>query len=525
MPPPDGAVSESVLARLANAMYLDGASPAAMPATASRAPLSAAGAPSPSAAAGNAESFGAWSPVTSVSALAPASLPDVAASLPSPSTLWSLPASGVDPPDYYFLRDLMPAATPAAADTGITQLDGEAIRRDFPALQQEVHGKRLVWLDNAATTQKPQSVIDALSHFYEHDNSNVHRAAHTLAARATDAYEGARQTVQRFLGARSSKEIIFVRGATEAINLVAQTFGRQHVGRDDEILLTTLEHHANIVPWQMLAREKGARLRVAPIDDAGQVILDEYAGLLSPRTRVVALAHVSNALGTVLPLEAMTQMAHRYGAVVVVDGAQAVSHLPVDVQTLDADFYALSGHKLFGPTGAGVLYGKEALLDAMPPWQGGGSMIKTVSFDATTYNDLPTKFEAGTPTIGDAVGLRAAIDYVSRIGMDRIVRHEQELITQLSDGLNAIRGLRQIGTAPGKVGVASFVVDWMPTEDMGRALDAEGIAVRAGHHCAQPTMHRYGVAGTVRPSLALYNTADDIDRLLRAIRHTKGGRP
>ncbi len=460
--------------------------------------------------------------------MAAPTIENMMASAPAHTMAGFTPTAIMPTPDYYFLDLVAPRGEQVDSpdgEPGPRQVDTDGIRRDFPVLQQLIHGKPLVWLDNAATTQKPQSVIDAVSRYYEHDNSNVHRGAHTLAARATDAYEGAREKVQRFLGAGSSSECIFVRGATEAINLVAQSFGRQHVGAGDEILLTTLEHHANIVPWQMLAKEKGAVLRVVPIDDQGQILLDDYAALLSPRTRIVGLAHVSNALGTVLPLDVMIEMAHRYGAVTVIDGAQAVSHLPVNVRELDADFYALSGHKLFAPTGVGVLYGKEELLKAMPPWQGGGSMIRHVSFDATTYSEIPTKFEAGTPTIGDAVGLGAAIDYVNQLGMDRIARHEQELMAHLTETLGSIRGVRQIGTAPGKVGVGSFVVDWMDTQDLGRYLDTEGIAVRAGHHCAQPTMQRFGLDGTVRPSLALYNTHDEIDYLGRAIRRSKSGRP
>jgi cysteine desulfurase/selenocysteine lyase len=424
--------------------------------------------------------------------------------------------------DYYFLRplrDLAASPPPPPVET----LDVASLRRDFPALQQRVHGKPLVWLDNAATTQKPQVVIDTLSHFYEHDNSNVHRGAHALAARATDAYEGARQKVARFLKAPSPNGIIFVRGTTEAINLVAQTYGRQHVGPGDEIVVTTLEHHSNLVPWQMLCQEKGARLRVVPITDRGEILLEEYERLLGPRVRVVAISHVSNALGTVLPVGLMTDLAHRHGACVVVDGAQAVSHLPVDVGALDCDFYAFSGHKLFGPTGVGVLYGKERLLEEMPPWQGGGSMIRAVTFDQTTYNDPPYKFEAGTPVIGDAVGLGAAIDYVSSIGLEVIARHEQGLTAYAVDALSTVPGLRQIGTAPGKVVVLSFVVDWMSSEDLGGFLDREGIAVRAGHHCAQPTMHRFGVPSTVRPSLALYNTSADVDALVEAIRKSRNG--
>ncbi len=395
--------------------------------------------------------------------------------------------------------------------------DVSSIRKDFPALNQKVHGKQIIWFDNAATTQKPQSVINALSRFYEHDNSNIHRGAHTLAARATDAYEAARDKVRRFLTASSASEIIFVRGTTEGINLVAQSYGRKYIGAGDEIVLPTLEHHANIVPWQMLAQETGAILRQVPINDRGEILLEEYARLLGPRTRFVALSHVSNALGTVLPIREMTALAHRYDALVLVDGAQAAAHVPVDVQMLDCDFYVFSGHKLFGPTGIGVLYGKKQVLDAMPPWQGGGSMIRTVTFEKTSYNDIPAKFEAGTPNIAGAVGLGAAIDYVNRIGLDNITRYEHALTRYATEHLAQIPGLRQIGTARDKVSVLSFVLQDMPPEDVGRFLDLEGIAVRAGHHCAQPTMQRFGVTGTVRPSLAFYNTCEEIDTLVAAL--------
>jgi cysteine desulfurase/selenocysteine lyase len=392
------------------------------------------------------------------------------------------------------------------------------VRGEFPVLRQKVHGKPLVWMDNAATTQKPQAVIDALARFYERDYSNIHRGAHTLAARATEAYESAREKVRRFLGAGSAEDVIFVRGTTEAINLVAKAWGRKHVGAGDEILLTQLEHHANIVPWQMLAREVGARIVVAPINDRGDVIMEEYARLLNPRTKIVAFAHVSNALGTVLPAAEMIAAAHRHGVPVLVDGAQSVPHTRVDVLALGADFYVFSGHKVYAPAGVGALYATRAMQEAMPPWQGGGNMIQSVTFEETVYAPPPAKFEAGTPTIGDAVGLGAAIDWVDRIGIDTISRHEHRLTDYAMEGLATVPGIRLIGTSPTKVSVLSFVLEGARVEDVGRYLDSEGIAVRAGHHCAMPTMQRYGVTGTVRPSLAVYNTHEDVDRLVEALK-------
>jgi cysteine desulfurase/selenocysteine lyase len=380
-----------------------------------------------------------------------------------------------------------------------------------------VNGRPLIWLDNAATTQKPQSVIDRLSYFYEHENSNIHRAAHELAARATDAYEDARTRVARFLNASSSKEIVFARGATEAINLVAQAWGRRHINKGDEIVITWIEHHANIVPWQMLCAEKGACLRVAPVDDDGQILLDEYEKLLSPKTRLVSFTQVSNALGTITPAHRMVQMAHRYGARVLVDGAQAVSHMPIDVQSLDCDFYVFSGHKVFAPTGIGVLYGKPEVLAETPPWQGGGNMIVDVTFEKTTYQPPPGRFEAGTGNIADAVGLGAAIDYLDHIGMPNVERYEHELLVYATRGLLQVPGLRIIGTAKEKAGVLSFVLEGYRTEEVGAALNREGIAVRSGHHCAQPTLRRFGVETTVRPSLALYNSFEDIDALIAAL--------
>jgi len=417
----------------------------------------------------------------------------------------------------YFLQGTASPTAPAAPAASSGAFDVHAVRKDFPALQQTVHGRPLVWLDNAATTQKPRQVIDAIVRFYERDNSNIHRAAHELARRATDAYENARDIVRRFLGAGSAEEIVFARGTTEAINLVAQTWGRQSVRAGDEILLTTLEHHANIVPWQMLARETGAVLKVVPITDRGEVVLEEYARLLGPKTRLAGFPQVSNALGTILPVREMAAMAHRHGARVLVDGAQSVPHLRAGVQDVDADFFVFSGHKVYGPTGIGALYAKKELLGTMPPWQGGGSMIRTVTFEQTTYSDPPAKFEAGTPNIGDAVGLGAAIEYVERIGIDQIAAHEQALLEYATERMKEVPGLRMIGTAPEKASVLSFVLEGARVEDVGRHLDAEGIAVRAGHHCAMPTMQRYGLTGTVRPSLGLYNTKEDVDALVTAL--------
>jgi cysteine desulfurase/selenocysteine lyase len=397
------------------------------------------------------------------------------------------------------------------------------IRRDFPILQERVNGRPLIWFDNAATTQKPQSVIERLDYFYSHENSNIHRAAHELAARATDAYEAAREKVRRFLNASATREIVFVRGATEGINLVAQSWGRQNIGKDDEIVITWLEHHANIVPWQMLCREKGARLRVAPVDDSGQILLDEYTKLIGPRTRLVSIAHVSNALGTVTPAKEMIEIAHRHGATVLLDGAQAISHMPVDVQLLDCDFYVFSGHKVFAPTGVGAVYGKLDILEHTQPWQGGGSMIVDVTFEKTVYNVPPGRFEAGTGSIADAVGLGAAIDYIQRLGMANIARYEHDLLAYATQALLKIPGLRLIGTAKEKASVLSFVLDGLRTEDIGTALNREGIAVRAGHHCAQPIHRRFGLESSVRASLALYNTCEEVDALVAALWNLKQG--
>jgi cysteine desulfurase / selenocysteine lyase len=402
--------------------------------------------------------------------------------------------------------------------------DAEAIKRDFPILRERVNGRPLVWLDNAATTQKPQSVIDRLKYFYEHENSNVHRAAHELAARATDAYESAREKVRRFVNASATREIIFVRGATEGINLIAQSWGRRNIQKDDEIVITWLEHHANIVPWQMLCSEKGAKLRVAPVDESGQVLLDEYEKLLGPKTRLVSITQVSNALGVVTPAVKMIEIAHRYGATVLLDGAQSVSHMRVDVQALDCDFFVFSGHKVFGPTGIGVVYGKPEVLEYMPPWQGGGNMIQDVTFEKTLYQEPPQRFEAGTGNIADAVGLGAAIDYLDRVGMSNISRHEHELLVKATRELTSIPGLHIIGTAKEKAGVLSFVLDGFRTEEVGDYLNRNGIAVRSGHHCAQPILRRFGLESTVRASLALYNTHEDIDKLVETIWNLRLGR-
>ena len=400
---------------------------------------------------------------------------------------------------------------------GTRIFDPLQVKADFPILHQQIHGKPLVWLDNAATTQKPRCVIDAISRFYLHDNSNIHRGAHSLAARATDAWENARQCVQKFLGAAAPSEIIFLRGTTEAINLVAQTVGRCFLRPGDEIILTVLEHHANIVPWQMAARETGAVIRVVPVDDHGQIRLDAWESLLGPRTKLVSLTHASNSLGTILPVEQMTAAAKRHGALVLIDGAQTVSHMPVNVQAIGCDFFVFSGHKIFAPTGIGALYARRELQQVMPPWQGGGNMIRTVTFEETVYSDPPARFEAGTPSVADAVGLHAAIEYLLSLGWTAIQRHEHDLLQYATARLLAIPGLRLIGQAEHKVGVLSFVLPHRTPEEIGRLLDQDGIAVRAGHHCAQPSLRRFGLDATVRPSLAIYNTTSDIDRLADAV--------
>ncbi|HEY9108957.1 MAG TPA: family 2A encapsulin nanocompartment cargo protein cysteine desulfurase [Roseateles sp.] len=397
--------------------------------------------------------------------------------------------------------------------------DVNAIRRDFPILQERVNGRQLVWFDNAATTQKPKAVIDRLSYFYEHENSNIHRAAHTLAARATDAYENARKTVAKFVNARSADEVIFVRGATEAINLVANTWGEQHIGEGDEIVVSHLEHHANIVPWQQLAARKGAQLRVIPVDDTGQVILSEATKIIGgPRVKLLAVTQVSNALGTVVPVQELVGIAHRQGVTTLVDGAQSVSHLAVDVQAIGCDFFIFSGHKIFGPTGIGAVVGRKEVLDAIPPWQGGGNMIADVTFERTVFQPAPMKFEAGTGNIADAAGLGAALDYVSRIGLHHIARYEHDLLAYATEAIRPIPGVRLIGTAADKASVLSFVLAGHETSAVGKALAEEGIAVRSGHHCAQPILRRFGVEATVRPSFAFYNTCDEIDHLVSVVR-------
>ena len=399
--------------------------------------------------------------------------------------------------------------------------DVDRIRKDFPALHQQVHGKPLVYLDNAATSQKPQAVIDALVAYYTFDNSNVHRGVHLLSERATEAYEGARARIQRHLNAASTREIVFVRQATEGINLVMASYGRRFVGAGDEIVISAIEHHANIVPWQMLCEEKGARLRVVPIDDRGDLLMEEYARLLGPRTKLVAITQVSNALGTVTPIKDIIGLAHQQDIPVLVDGAQAVPHQPVDVRDLDCDFYVFSGHKTYGPTGIGVLYGKEQLLERMPPFQGGGDMIKSVTFEKTTYNELPYKFEAGTPHIAGAIGLAAGLEYIAGLGLEQIRDYEHELLTYGTELLSAISGVRLIGTARHKAAVLSFVLDGVHAHDLGTILDQQGVAIRAGHHCAMPVMQRFAVPATARASMAFYNTRAELETLAAAIERAR----
>jgi cysteine desulfurase/selenocysteine lyase len=476
-----------------------------------------AGVPSsPAASAPSPPGLGGAPPVPADPGVA---APAEAAFAPAPRGTPEAPPSPRATP-YEFQPELVPNRT-----TSAQAFEPNAVKRDFPILEERVHGRPLVWLDNAATTQKPRSVIDRVSYFYEHENSNIHRGAHALAARATDAYEAARDKVRRTIGAPSAKEIVFVRGTTEAINLVAKSWGRRNVGPGDEIVITWLEHHANIVPWQQLCSETGCRLRVAPVDSRGQVDLEEYEKLLGPKTRLVSLAHVSNALGTIVPVREMTASAHRHGALVLVDGAQSISHMPVDVQAIDCDFFCFSGHKVFGPTGIGALFGKASVLEHMPPWQGGGNMIADVTFEKTVYQPPPGRFEAGTGNIADAVGLGAALDYVTGLGLENIQRYEHELMVYAEGELARVPGLRMIGTAPEKAGVLSFVLDGVRTEDIGSALDQEGIAVRSGHHCAQPILRRFGLESTVRASLAPYNTCEDIDRLVAALLRLQAGRP
>jgi len=406
-----------------------------------------------------------------------------------------------------------------SVETAIVQevFDIRRIRADFPILHQLVHGRPLVYLDNAATTQKPRAVIEAIEHFYTRDNSNIHRGLHTLSERATFAYERARGKVRRFLNAADNDEIVFTRGTTEALNMVAWTWGRKNVGAGDEILISTMEHHSNIVPWQMLCEERGAKLKIVPIADTGEFLFDEYLKLLSPRTRLVSIVQMSNALGTINPVKEIVEAAHAAGAVAVVDGAQGAPHLQVDVRALDADFYAFSGHKLFGPTGIGVLYGRSELLEEMPPWQGGGDMISSVTFEKTTWNKLPHKFEAGTPDIAGAIGLGAAIDYVGALGFAAIAAHEHDLLSYATEAVRAVPGLRLIGTAKEKASVLSFVLGEVHPHDVGTILDQEGIAIRTGHHCTQPLMRRLGVPATARASLAFYNRREDVDALVAGL--------
>ena len=401
--------------------------------------------------------------------------------------------------------------------TNASGFDVARIREDFPILDQMVNGKPLVYLDNAATTQKPQVVIDALVNYYTSDNSNVHRGVHTLSQRATEDFDIGRSKARQFLNAGSDQEIIFVKGTTDGINLVAQSYARPNLGEGDDIIISTMEHHSNIIPWQVLCQEKGAHLRVIPISDAGELLIDEYEKLLTPRTKLVAITHVSNVLGTVNPIEQIVEIAHNRGVPVLVDGAQAVPHMAVDVQKLGCDFYVFSGHKIYGPTGIGVLYGKSELLEAMPPYQLGSEMIKSVTFEHTIYNDLPFKFEPGTPHIAGVIGMGAAIDYLNGIGMDRIDAYEHDLLEYGMECLSGIDGVQLIGTAPGKSSVMSFVMDSAHPHDIGTILDTEGVAVRTGHHCAQPLMHRFGVPATARASMSFYNTKDEIDLLVKAI--------
>ncbi|MFQ5873673.1 MAG: SufS family cysteine desulfurase [Dehalococcoidia bacterium] len=406
---------------------------------------------------------------------------------------------------------------PQIRDNALDAKEVERLREDFPVLKRRVHDKPLVYLDNAATSQKPQEVIDTITEYYSSYNSNVHRGLHALSERATEAYEGTRGIIRRFLNASEDREIIFVRGTTEGINLVANSYGRAFVGRGDEVIITEMEHHSNIVPWQILCEEKGAELKVVPINDDGELLLDEYEKLLSPRTKLVSITQLSNALGTVNPVKTIIEMAHSRGVPVLVDGAQAVPHGPVDVRKLDCDFYAFSGHKVFGPTGIGVLYGKADLLDSMPPYQGGGDMIRSVTFEKTAYNTLPYKYEAGTPNVAGAIGLGVALEYVSRIGPARIAAYERELLSYATEALSSLEGLRMIGTAREKVGVLSFVMKDVHAHDIGTILDYEGVAIRTGHHCAQPVMKHFGIHATARASLAFYNTREEIDILVKAL--------
>lgn len=430
-------------------------------------------------------------------------------------------------PPYYFLKSFETRETPGVPTISAFSVDAttqpllgfniDQVRSDFPALHQNVNGHPLIWLDNAATTHKPQSVIDATSDFYGRDNSNIHRAAHTLAARSTDLFEAGREKVRQFLGAADAKEIVFVRGTTEAINLVAQTYGKQHIKANDEIILSTLEHHANIVPWQILAEQTGAKIRVIPANERGELLLEELPRLLNARTKFVSVTHVSNALGTINPVEEIIALAHAHGVPVLVDGAQSTPHMPINVQALDADFFVFSGHKIFGPTGIGALYGKSHLLESMPPWQGGGHMIRDVRFEKTIYNNAPEKFEAGTPDIAGVVGLGAAIDYLFRVGIPAIAAYEHSLLEYATRALSSVSGIRPIGTAHHKASVLSFVIPGIPNDEIAKYLDQNGIAVRAGHHCALPALRHFGLETAVRPTLAFYNTHAEVDALVSAL--------
>jgi cysteine desulfurase/selenocysteine lyase len=409
--------------------------------------------------------------------------------------------------------------TPTALSGAV--LDVARVRADFPILRREVHGKPLVYLDNAATAQKPRQVLDALTAYYTGQNANVHRGVHLLSQVATDAYEAARETVRSFFNASSVQEIVFTRNSTEGINLVAHAFGAARVEEGDEVLITAMEHHSNIVPWQLLCQRAGARLRVAPIDDRGELLLDDLDAMIGPRTRIVAVAHMSNALGTINPIEQIVGFAHAKGAAVLVDGSQAAYHMPVDVRALDCDFYVATGHKLYGPTGIGVLYGKASLLESLPPFLGGGDMIRSVTFEQSTWNDLPHKFEAGTPNIAGAIGLAAALDYIRSVGLTAIAQHEQELLTYATSVVSEIPGVRLIGTARNKASVVSFVMGEVHPHDIGTIVDREGVAIRTGHHCAQPVMERFGIPATARASVAMYNTREEIDVLGRALRRVR----
>lgn len=406
---------------------------------------------------------------------------------------------------------------PTAVRSSSAGLDVERVREDFPILHQEVHGHPLAYLDNAASAQKPVAVIEAVRRFCREDYSNIHRGLHQLSERATRAFEGARERVQAFLGAREAREIVFTRGTTEAINLVASTFGRRELGPGDEVLVTGMEHHSNIVPWQMICEEQGARLRVVPVDDAGEVPLEEYERRIGPKTKLVSIVHVSNALGTVNSVRRMVEIAHERNVPVLVDGAQAAPHFSVDVHELGCDFYAFSGHKLYGPSGIGVLYGRAEILEELPPYQGGGEMIRSVTFEKTTYKGIPHRFEAGTPNITGVVGLGAAIDYLEGIGLNRIAAHEKKLLDYATERVGNLAGLRRIGTAREKAGVLSFVIDGVHPHDIGTILDHQGVAIRAGHHCAQPVMERFGVPATARASFGLYNTTEEVDRLVEGL--------